>query len=375
MKIAINTIPLLSPLTGVGNYTYQIIKSLQTIDSANDYAYFYGYYSRRLFTYQDRKSFYHLKELVRKVPFGGITTRRLKDIVNNLFYKNFDLYFEPNFIPIAIKAKHTVTTIHDFSFRLYPEWHPKDRIFYFENNFWKSIKQADKIIVVSDFIFKESVNLFGLPKDKIKTIYNGFDRCIFRNYPLQDLQSIKDKYNLPDNFILCVGSLEPRKNLKNLILAFTRLDKEIRKGFKIVIAGFKGWKNKEIMKLIENTKTDIILLGYIKDVELGKLYNAATVFVYPSFYEGFGLPPLEAMACGCPVIVSHAASLPEVCGDAVYYVNPYDIDNIAGGIYKVLTDEILKKSLVAKGIERAKLFSWERSAREHLKVFQEVLNP
>ncbi|PIX16613.1 glycosyltransferase family 1 protein, partial [Candidatus Desantisbacteria bacterium CG_4_8_14_3_um_filter_40_12] len=129
-----------------------------------------------------------------------------------------------------------------------------------------------------------------------------------------------------------------------------------------------------IMELIKKVKEDIIYLGYLSDAELGKLYNLATAFAYPSIYEGFGLPPLEAMACGCPVITSNIASLPEVCSDSVYYVNPYEIDDIADGIYKIITNEELKKGLVQKGLERAKFFSWEKSAMEHLRVFEEVCN-
>ncbi|OGP55703.1 MAG: hypothetical protein A2Y65_03055 [Deltaproteobacteria bacterium RBG_13_52_11] len=375
MRIAINTIPLLSPLTGVGSYTFNIAQSLWAIDAINDYTYFYGYYSRNLHAYynENKKIFYQMKELVKKIPMcRGIVARELVGgFVNTASPRSFDLYFEPNFIPINIKARCSVVTIFDFSVALHPEWHPKERIDYFKKYFWKNIKRADRIIVISDYIKKEGVNL-GLPEEKLRTIHLGCDREVFKTYPPQDLQSIRKKYGLPPHFMLFVGSIEPRKNLVNMIRAYVSLDKGIRKDIKLVLAGFKGWQHKEIMELLKKVKSDVVYLGYLPDTELGKLYNLATLFIYPSIYEGFGLPPLEAMACGCPVVVSNAASLPEVCGDAAQYVDPHDVNSIAGGIAKGLSDETLRRSLIARGLERAKLFSWEHAAKKHLEVFEDA---
>ena len=374
MKIVIDTIPLLSPLTGVGSYIYHIAQSLGAIDPINDYTYFYGYYSRNLHAYynENKKILYQAKELLSKMPIvGGLAANKLGRFVNAVSQRSFDLYFEPNFIPINIKSHRTVVTIFDFSVILYPEWHPKRRIRYFKKNFWKNLERADRIIVISDYIKKEAVS-FRLPEERLKTIHLGYDREVFKTYPPQDLQSIRKKYSLPDHFMLFVGSIEPRKNLENLVRAYISLDKGIRKDIKLVLAGFRGWENKEIMALLREVKSDVLYLGYLPDTELGELYNLATLFIYPSIYEGFGLPPLEAMACGCPVVVSNAASLPEVCGDAAYYVDPRDVNSIAGGIAKVLSDETLRRSLIARGLERAKLFSWEQAAKKHLEVFEDA---
>jgi glycosyltransferase involved in cell wall biosynthesis len=376
MRIVINTIPLLYPLTGVGSYTYHIAQSLRAIDPINDYTYFYGYYSRNLHAYynENKKIFYRVKELVKKMPiFRWIVARKLvRGFVNAVSPRNFDLYFEPNFMPINIKSRCTVVTIFDFSFILYPQWHPKERINDFEEYFWKNLKRSDRIIVISDYIKKEGVNL-GLPEEKLRTIHLGIDHEVFKTYPPQDLQLLRKHYKLPEHFILFVGSIEPRKNLENLVRSYINLDEGIRKDIKLVLAGFKGWENKEIMALLKEVKSDVLYLGYLPDKELGELYNLATLFVYPSMYEGFGLPPLEAMACCCPVVASNVASLPEVCGDAALYVDPHDVNSIAEGIHKVLTDDDLRQSLIEKGLERAKLFSWEKSAKEHIKVFEEVL--
>ncbi len=371
MKIAIDTIPLLSPLTGVGHYTYQIAKALQEIDSTHEYSYFYGYYSPNLISPGEHpRSFYRLKEAVRKLPFLGTAARNFKDWGNYFSSRRFDLYFEPNFIPLRMPAKRTVVTVLDFSFARFPEWHSKDKVRYFRKHFWKKISRADRIIVISDFIKNEAVHSFGFSEDQLTTIHLGFDRSIFRVYPREDLLAVKNKYRLPENFILFVGSIEPRKNLQNLLQAYMDLEESVRKELKLVLVGFKGWENEEIMSVIRKLKGNVFYTGYVPDEELAKIYNLASLFVYPSFYEGFGLPPLEAMACGCPVIVSDAASLPEVCGKAALYVAPHDVPSITGAIHKCLTTPSLKESLINEGWERIKLFSWEKCANEHLKVFE-----
>ncbi len=374
MKIAIDAILLLSPLTGVGNYAYQIAKTLRKTDNVHEYTYFYGFYSPNLISPEESPdSFYRIKETVRKIPFLGMLARNLKDLANYFSSRSFDLYFEPNFIPLKIPAKHIVVTVPDFSFARFPEWHPQDKVRYFKKHFWKKIKKADRIIVISNFIREEAIHLFGFPEDQLTAIHLGFDPDNFKVYAPQEVLAIKKKYHLPENFILFVGSIEPRKNLRNLLRAYVDLEEPIRKEFKLVLVGFKGWENQEIMSLLRKLKSDVLYLGYVPDNELGKFYNLASLFVYPSFYEGFGLPPLEAMACGCPVVVSKVASLPEVCGEAVFYIDPNDTGSIAQGMNRVLNDETFRKSLTKKGLERSKLFSWEKCAREHLKVFEEIV--
>jgi glycosyltransferase involved in cell wall biosynthesis len=148
------------------------------------------------------------------------------------------------------------------------------------------------------------------------------------------------------------------------------LPEYIRKDFKLLLVGFKGWGNKQIVELLGKLKGTVDYLGYVNSEELAELYREASCFVYPSLYEGFGLPPLEAMACGCPVVVSNVTSLPEVCGDAAYYVDPYDVESIAEGMYKVLTDEAMRRNLIEKGLERAKLFSWEKAAKSTLRFLK-----
>ena len=375
MKIAIDTVLLLSPLTGVGNYAYQIARKLREIAPTHDYTYFYGYYSSRLLSPGDRlDSVHRVKEAVRKLPILGRSARGLKDLANLFSTREFDLYFEPNFIPLNIRARRTVVTVADFSFARFPEWHTVDKVHYFGKHFWEKIHRADRIIVISEFIRNEAIQRFGFSPKKLTTIPLGVNHETYRVYHPQDLGPIRAKYSLPEKFILFVGSIEPRKNLKKLLQAYRGLDVSLRKEYRLILVGFGGWANSEIMSLIGELEKEVQYLGYVPENDLGKFYNLASLFVYPSLYEGFGLPPLEAMACGCPAVVSKAASLPEVCGDAAYYVDPYDANGISEGISRLLLDDRLRHSLVQKGIDRAFSFSWEKSSREHLRVFEELLS-
>lgn len=378
MKIAINTLPLLSPLTGIGHYIYQISKALADLNRGHSYTYYYGYYSSTLASYGGSENlfFSKLKGLTRKIPGRSAvckTLRGIKQLGAILSRREFDVYFEPNYIPLKIHAKKTVVTVADFSFKLHPEWHPKDRLEYFGSNFWTKIRNADRVIFISDYMRRCAIEEFGFSPEKLRTIHLGFDRALFRPYSSRVFESLRGKYNLPNQFILSVGSLEPRKNLKKLILAYMGLDVMLRRNFKLVLVGFSGWNNQDVMRLLDKIKGDVVYLGYIPTEDLAVLYSTAELFVYPSFYEGFGLPPLEAMSCGCPVVVSNATSLPEVCGDAVAYVDPYCVDDISRVISELLNDKGLRDSLSARGLKRAELFSWEKSAAQHLKVFNDVV--
>jgi glycosyltransferase involved in cell wall biosynthesis len=369
MKIVIDAIPLLSPLTGVGNYTFHLIHEFQRLEPDFDYTFYYGYFTKRLKFYpNDSKIFYHIKEFAKKIPPVSSYARSVKNKLVYFHLKKYDLYFEPNSILLDIKAKKTITTVYDFSFYLHPEWHPKERVEYFSKNFFKRIKKSDFIITISKYVEKEALEILKIKDSKIMTIHPG---C---NDVFNPVENEKIKIKPTENFILFVGSIEPRKNLLSLLKAYLLLPEYIRKDFKLLLVGFKGWGNKQIVELLGKLKGTVDYLGYVNSEELAELYREASCFVYPSLYEGFGLPPLEAMACGCPVVVSNVTSLPEVCGDAAYYVDPYDVESIAEGMYKVLTDEAMRRNLIEKGLERAKLFSWEKAAKEHLKVFEEVLS-
>ena len=367
-KVLIDSISLLSPLTGVGRYTNEIAKHIK---DSNKYemSFFYGYYSKILIKPATKSNVKIIKSVITKNQFLKKITRQLIFFYSKFFQKSYDLYWQPNFIPnLNIKAKKTVTTVHDFSFILHKDFHPKERIEYFENSFFKNIIKSDIIITGSKFSKREILERLDFKDEQVKVIYHGLNNNIFKVYKDTSLA-----FDLPKKFILSVGSIEPRKNLLGLLKAYNLLDKTLKDEYSLVLVGFKGWENKELMQLIEKNKENIHYLGFISDKELAKVYNKATCFAFTSFYEGFGLPILEAMACSTPVISSNTSSMPEVGGDCVVYCNPNDTIDIKNKIQKVLQDEKLQKNLKDLGLQRAKNFSWEKSAKEHIKVFEELL--
>lgn len=356
----------MSPLTGIGRYTYKIAEQIEK-KKEFECSYFYGYYSKNLLhpsTGKDKKFF---KSIIIKNPFLKRIARKVLALSSKLFAPKFDIYWQPNFIPTdGVKAKRIVTSVHDFSFILHKDFHPKERIEYFEKNFFKNIAKSDIIITGSEFSKNEILDRLDFSDKKIHVIYHGIDHDNFKVRKNLDL-----KFDLPKKFIFSVGSIEPRKNLIGLLKAYNSLESKIKNEYKLVLAGFKGWENSEIMELID--KENIHYLGFISDIELAKVYNLASCFVFPSFYEGFGLPVLEAMACGTPIVCSNSSSLPEVGGNAVVYYNPYDVNDIKEKIEMVLSDTVLQQVMITKGLERAKMFSWEKSADKHLKVFKETM--
>jgi glycosyltransferase involved in cell wall biosynthesis len=366
----VNTFPLLSPLTGVGNYIHYLIHYFKLLQPQNRYTYYYGLFGKKAVS--GNQETYQIKRFIKHVPFLPDGLRRSMDFLSRFHRGQYDLYFEPNFIPLNIKARRTVTTIHDFSFHRHPEWHPKDRIKSFSRTFYKNIVRSARIITDSSYIKDEAVSILNLPDYMITSIPLGVEHETFKVHDKEVLRKYRDRMGLPEHFIFYAGNVEPRKNLKRLLHAYLELPEYLRKEYKLVLAGFKGWKNGEVAKIVRTLSEDVIRLGYVETQKLSYLYSLASLFVYPSLYEGFGLPPLEAMACGCPAIVSRTASLPEVCGDATHYVDPQDVHSIAEGMYRVLTDSNLQHVLSQRGLERAKSYRWEKTAEETLQVFNEV---
>ena len=369
---------LLSPFTGIAKYTYENSKRLELENS--EIFYFYGYFSEKLIEKSVSKG--EKKSLLRELKSLVVKNRYVKKFVRitilklatRLYSKEFDLFWEPNHISNAnIKTRYRVTTVHDLSFHLHPAWHPKERVEYFERYFWDEIIKADRIITGSEYSKNELLEYIEYDADKIDVIYHGVDAENFKVYSQLESNTLRDKLTLPSKFILSVGSIEPRKNLLSLLKAYVLLDEQIKQEYKLVLVGFKGWNNSEIMSLIQEEKENVIYAGYLSDLELAYAYNLASLFCYPSYYEGFGIPPLEAMACGTPVITSNVSSLPEVGGDAVLYCDPYDINDIQEKIEMLLSNEKLQDTLSQKGLLRAKLFSWEKAAQKHIEVFNKVL--
>jgi glycosyltransferase involved in cell wall biosynthesis len=242
-------------------------------------------------------------------------------------------------------------------------------------NLSKTLKRADCVITVSEFSKNEIMNYFEYPEHRIRVVYNGIDLKRYRpDITPEDISRVCETYNLPNEYILYLGTLEPRKNIERLIEAYA-IAKQGHSLPTLVLAGRKGWLYDGIFaKYKESGMSDgIVFTDYIAEENKPAILAGAKFFVFPSLYEGFGLPPLEAMACGTPAIVSSAGSLPEVCGDAAVYVEPFEVNCIAGALLQVNSDDELRARIREKGLARARLFDWNRLAEQLFEIYKEVM--
>ena len=360
MRVCLIAVTMDENRAGIARYCYNLFKNLKRIDSENEYI----LVRRKASNECDCGG-----ELV--VPYPKIPMKRTIgnyiQLPLELKKEKFDVIHDLSQIsPFIFNfSSSKVLTIHDLSPILFPETYGKIHVFLQKYILPKTLKNVDKVIAVSENTKKDIVKYLGFPEESIEVVYNGVDE---RFKPLSHDSCLYDF----SPYILFVGTLEPRKNVTTLLKAFYILKKRKEVMHKLVIAGGKGWKNKEVYETVRrlNLSNSVKFLGYVPEEELPKLYSGADLFVYPSLYEGFGLPLLEAMACGCPVITSNVSSLPEVVGDAGILVDPLDVNGLADMMYKVLNNEDVREKMVKKGSKRAKMFSWERCAEETLRVYE-----
>lgn len=373
--------------TGVEEYTINLLSRLLFLRPEFEYRLFYNAYQKAKLDYP----WLCLKNV--KLNDFRIPNRALFFLARyfnqpkiNKLLKGVDVYFNPHFFiaPLS-EGCEKVITFHDLSFERHPEFFSRRKRLWqkFLMNARREAERADKIIAVSQSTKNDLITLYGIDPKKIKVIYSGVGEQFrpikkprgekLRDDALQSplLARLKKKYNLPDKFILYFGTIEPRKNLIALIKAFELLRKKY--SISLVLAGAKGWLYQDIFKTAQLSKyrRDIVFTGFIDEEDKPYLYNLAEVFVYPSFFEGFGFPPLEAMACGVPTIVSVSSSLPEVVGQSALTVNPYHIDEMIWAMEAILTNRDLRDWFVQKGLKQAKKFSWQKCARETLATFTE----
>ncbi|MCK7481299.1 MAG: glycosyltransferase [Candidatus Moduliflexus flocculans] len=350
-KILIGCIPLLSPLTGIGRYSYEVTRRLPEMEPEWDIRYYYGLTSRKLSAFPNldrgREGISRLKRAI-----GPMLRAFLRDTLiasTRLYPGRFDLYWQPNNLAVInIRRQFTVTTLHDFSFFHHPEWHPYERIRYYKKYFVRNIPQNDLLITGSEFTKREIMDILSFDESRIRVIPHGIDHGVFRPIDGGTLERFRIGMDLPPCFILYVGSIEPRKNLVTLLNAYRSLPASLRQTCPLVLAGFPGWKNEREMEIMGKEPT-IRYIGFLEDEKLAMLYNLATVFIYPTLYEGFGIPPIEAMACGTPVIASNRGPLPEVCRDAAILIDPLDISAMMDAISRIVGDSTLGHILRQEG--------------------------
>ncbi len=364
--------------SGVSIYTENLLAHLLPLDSQVNYKLFYSSYNYELPQYEWlRLPNVQVKRL--RWPNRAIfTSSRFFGFPKiDKLLGGVDVFFSPHFffVPLSLKARR-VTTFHDLSFERFPEF------FTFRQKFWHRFQMqpawqarfSDAIIAVSDSTKNDVASLYNIDPAKVERIYSGINP-LFKPVAAESLERFKDERELPEKFILSVATLEPRKNIVGLIKAFEFLKRgQGLEDYYLVIAGARGWHYREIFNLAQQSKfkDHIVFTDWVWNWELPFYYTAASVFVYSSFFEGFGFPPLEAMACGTPVVVSNNSSLPEIVGNAGLLIDPYSIHDIAWAIRQVLEDKELKNRLIERGFERIKLFSWENAARQTLQLLKRM---
>lgn len=288
--------------------------------------------------------------------------------------KDTDIYFSVDSkLPAVLPGKlKKVIVVTDMAVYRMGDVYQASRALYWKHLFKHSIKKADKVIAISRFTKNEIVDITGIDPERVNVIYCGTGKGFRTIEDRQQLESVREKYKLNDRFILFVGTFSPRKNLYRLIKAFKLLKEEYAIPHKLVIVGEKGWKFNRETELLRHEKVaeDVVFPGYIPDEDLPFIYNIADITVYPSVYEGFGLPVIESMACGTPVALSSSSCLPEIAGDTALYFNPMNEKDMAEKMYKLLTDNLLYNEIKAKGLKRAKMYSWDKAAGELLDVFE-----
>lgn len=304
-------------------------------------------------------------------------------LLSQLFYVPYSLFYGNDsditvffnyIIPPGVKGKKVVM-VHDMAYKVYPETIRKRTLYMLNKSLIKSCERADKIITVSEFSKQEIIKYLGIDENKIVIMPVGVDHTLFHPYYNKDeIMQVAVKYKLPDEYLLYLGTLEPRKNLVRLIQAYSQLKNEISDLPPLVMAGQKGWMYDDIFKTIKSLQLEscVIFTGYLDEKDIPLVVSGAKIFLFPSLYEGFGMPPLEAMACGVPVLASNAASLPEVVGDAGVLVDPYSVKGIKDGIKNLLDDENKRNELSKRGQERAKQFTWSKSVEVMQRVFEEL---
>lgn len=380
MKILVNATPLLVPLTGIGQYIRNLFTAMDKMPDA-DINMYYGLRCekgvRPLSSATAQKVTRTFSMLQRLIPRGR-TLRRVAEKALFAYHTRSSaertLYHEPSYVPLPYNGPQVVT-VCDLSCFDHPQTHPKERVELMQRNMPAAMAKADHIIVISEATGAALQRWFNVDKSRITNTYLAADPR-FQPQPADALAPRLASLGLTtEAYVLCVGTLEPRKNLTTLFLAYGGLSAALRKRYPLVVAGMSGWNTEALIKSAEDLirRGELRLLGYVEDTLIPSLYAGAAAFCYPSRYEGFGLPALEAMASGVPVITSNQTSLPEVVGDAGLMLDPDDVDGLREQLQRLLEDRVFAEMLGQRGLARSRMFSWERCARETFAVYQKVM--
>lgn len=373
MKIGID-IRYLSTFTnkaGFYQYVYNLVSNLLLVDSHNEYTLLATLRGFR----GDGKI---VSQFLRRFP-GRISDLLLEKLSMPIEFLMgmLDIFHGPcYFVPHCLRCK-SIVTIHDLMTLRYPEFLELETVDYYNKKIRISTQRADAIIAISNFTKTEIVDLLNIPEERVRVIYNGISPVFHPVKERRKIEGVKAKYGLTGNYLLFVGNIEPKKNISTLIRACAALWNSTIYKYPLLVIGSKTWHLwhfKEVWKVVQqfHAEKDIIFADVVCNEDLPYLYSGAELFIFPSLFEGFGIPVIEAMACGTPVVASNRASIPEIAGEAALLVDPLDVNEMTEAMHKVLSNRILREQLVEKGLKQVKNFSWERTARETLKLYHEI---
>jgi len=383
MKIAIDISPLATrKRTGIPNYIFNLCQNLPIADENNKYLLFgasFGYYqSLQAATKEMRISKYpNMSARISRMPRAAL--RLMWKYVHapsaeSLVRQKIAVLHGTDRITAPPKKAKIVVTVFDLTPIKHPTYHTKGMISRYISDFPHLLKNADMVIAISNCTKNDIIEHFDVAEERVRVTPLAANDDYKQISDKNAIDKIKSIYDIDKDYILFVGTLEPRKNLVNLLKAYSILPDYLKHDYALVLCGKKGWYYEEIFETVRELKLEnkVIFTGYVPDEDIPLLMNGAAVFVYPSFYEGFGLPPLEAMACGTPVISTNVSSIPEVVGDAGILVSPTDVEELSDAMLRVLDSETLKAQLSEKGLKQASKFSWRATAGKTMEVYNEV---
>lgn len=392
MNIYIDATPLLRKPDGVGRYTSSLVSALLQIDTSNHYrALGFADDRRRHHAIEDKKLAYEYLPLPRQI-YNQWFKRVGPVSVNRWLKRRADAVIYPNFVNFPkIKDAKSIVVIHDVAFieepqtlaqrdfgrinKLVPKSLRRPNLTYLEEYVPKAIKNADAVVAVSEETQESIAQRYGVNASRITLVPNAVDERFYRRLDANGKQDIRVKYGLPDEYILFVGTIEPRKNITRLVEAYTKLPVALREKYPLVLAGKPGWNNEPIYARIHELMSEghaILPIGFVEDDDLPAIYNMARAFIFPSIHEGFGLPILEAMAARTAVICSDKAPMNRLAEDAAVFIDPEDITSIASGMKKVLSDPKLARGMIEKGQRVAKKHTWDASASAMYNLIQSL---
>lgn len=373
--IALDYTPAYEQGGGIGRYVRELVDALAEIDTTTDYRLFVAGTHHENLPLQPGSNFSWCGTTLSPRWLTRIWHRARIPLPVEAFTGSVNLYHATDFVlPPVRRQTRTLLTVHDLSFVRVPEAASPRLKAYLDVWVPKSAYRADHILADSTATKHDLIELYRIPDEKITVLLSGVD-ARFKPASEAGQQAIREKYRLGDwRFVLAVGTIQPRKNYARLIYALKQLH-DAGSDLHLVIAGGKGWLEDPIYTAISKTNMEayVHFIGFADEPDLNALYTAASCFAFPSLYEGFGLPILESMRCGTPVVTSNTSSLPEVAGDAALIVDPYDVEAIATAIQKSVSDLEVREQLIEQGYIRAQQFTWDKSARQLLRIYESLL--